>query len=427
MSAKKTIPTKMKQLSLLDFMAKARSTEAPEKIEEFESFLKEVCINSDKKAWRGLVMTPPASFLSDLIYQFDKYSDFPLELPYFIFMHMLSGELINKDIRIEYDDSLRWPQLWSILVCASGGGKSTTIDAIQKNFGINSIWEPGGVQSRASFIEGMAENNKKLMVLDEAGMHLKKMKPGQPLEQVKTDMLNISVNKQVDHKTVKSTNVTIKEPVISFLGATTEAPLDNAVTWEDIYSGFCQRIRWIFADRTKPIKPPKHIRLEPLQRKWKYISEKINHKVYKAPKLAEEAFESSFHFFRSSYEKMDASYFKRIMDEAHSYALLFHIMLGKGDQEVLDLEDYGWAGRTIGILFQDAQRFLREKVRSEIDKTLDRVAEIVAKIEAQGRECTPRDIMRGCKKISTAKQAAEYLAKIKSGEYVAPDDKAFEV
>lgn len=425
--ARKKVEENSKQLSLLDFIAKARLTEAPQKIEEFEGFLREVCLNSDKKTWRGLVMTPPASFLSDLILQFDKYSDFPLELPYFIFMHMLSGQLINEGIQIEYNDEMRWPQLWSILVCASGGGKTSTINAIQKNFGINSIWEPGGVQSRASFIEGMAENNKKLMVLDEAGMHLKKMKAGQPLEQVKTDMLNISVNKQIDHKTVKSTNITIKEPVISFLGATTEAPLENAISWEDVYSGFCQRIRWIFADRTKPIKPAQHIRLEHLQRKWKCISEKINHKVYKAPKLAEEAFESSFHFFRSSYEKMDASYFKRIMDEAHSYALLFHIILGKGNEEVLDLEDYGWAGRVLGVLFQDAQRFLREKVRSEIDKTLDRVAEVVHKIEAEGRECTPRDIMRAVYKIRTAKQASEYLAKIKSGEYQAPDDKAYDV
>ena len=105
----------------------------------------------------------------------------------------------------------------------------------------------------------------------------------------------------------------------------------------------------------------------------------------------------------------------------------FHIILGKGNEEVLDLEDYGWAGRVLGVLFQDAQRFLREKVRSEIDKTLDRVAEVVHKIEAEGRECTPRDIMRAVYKIRTAKQASEYLAKIKSGEYQAPDDKAYDV
>lgn len=403
--------TNRQQIPLFDFATHLKNEE--DNLKEFIIFLKGVL--QEKKGWRGLIMTPPASFLESFIASFDKYSDFPLELPFFIFLHMLSGELLQRGITLEYDKRIIHPQIWSVLVAASGGGKTTTIDAIRDNFHLTPPWDATGIASHAKWMEDFAKNNNKLVVVDEWWAEKRKMGPGKPLEELERDMLLIRTHNTVGHHSSKGVDVTIENPCISYLGVTTGKMLESALSLDDFYSGFCQRIRFIFADREKPIQPARYIDLQYLVERWRNIESKIKFTRYKAHPRAVDAIAQAFNFFRRSYDKMDESYFKRIIDDAQPYALLYHIILGKGDNKTVDLEDYGWAGRLLGVLFSDAAKFLKENMTGDLEKKLQSIQRVYEKCLLEGREFTPREVVRHVHAIKTVAEARSLMAILDKG------------
>lgn len=414
---KNEILTKKLQFSLLDFTLKHNNEIGNEvkDVKDFVTFLQEL-LKARKAGWRGLVMTPPGSFLERFIASFDKYSDFPLELPFFIFLHMLSGELLQRGITLEYDKKLIHPQIWSVLIAASGGGKTTTINAIRDNFHLSSPWDATGIASHARWMQDLAENNNKLVVVDEWWAEKRKMAPGKPLEELERDMLLIRTHETVGHHSAKGVDVTIEHPCISYLGVTTEKMLENSLSIDDFYSGFCQRIRFIFAKREKDIRPARYIDLQYLVDEWRLIEKKIKYTHYRSHPRAIDAIEQAFNFFRRSYDRMDESYFKRIIDEAQPYALLYHIILGKGDNDTVDLEDYGWAGRLLGVLFSDAANFLKDNMAGDLEKKLQSVQRVYEKCMSEGRTFTAREVVRHVYAIKTVAEAKSLIAMLYSDD-----------
>lgn len=411
------------QLSLLDIKPDTDADAKKVRLKQFTSFLYEM-LNQPKKSWRGLVMTPPASFIERVVSIFDRDSDFPLEVPFFIFWHVLSGELLNKRITLKYGDRVRYPQIWSVILADSGAGKSTTLGLFRDVFHLASVYDYTGISSREKFIEELEENNHKLFIADEFWQQVSLMREGKKLEDMKPDMLKIYSHDSVKAKSRHGANVEVTKPVISHLGITVGKDITNCISASDLLRGYCQRMRWIFARRTKPIRPEDDIRLNELQAEWEEIWGKVKYEQYIAHTDAKEAVQSTFNFFRGSYKELDESYFKRIMEDAHSYALLYHIMLGKGDKQTVDLEDYGWAARVLGIFYSDIKEFLHEATDGDLERKLRRCEEVYARVKASGRQPKPRDLIRGVNSIKTANEARMFLDMIEAGslESATPKD-----
>lgn len=371
------------------------------------------------EVWRGTLATPPGSIIENILSEFETKTNIPLELPFFAFFHFLSGRLLHDNINLELrmpncDPITVQPDIWTVILAPSSSGKTWTVTKIQE--GIPEIAETNfrmeGIASTARFVEDLQEHNRKLFIRDEFNELYKQLNGNisGPLAELKDLFLRLYSNDTISRKR-RDDETIIENAAISFLGMTVTQSFTSALTADDLINGFAQRFSFIIAHKD----PKKHFKDYPIyglntsgwNAQWKELMDSIKYKTYIADARAIEAFKTAFSLLAN--QEIDESFYRRQMWKAHKYALIYHILLGKGDQERIGPDCYGWAARMIHLLLQDCLDLLREHGYSEIESKVQKVEALQERMAQEGKTMTLREIVRRIRAIKTISEAKAIL------------------
>lgn len=401
-----------RQLSLIDLIEQDRlKTEQKETVGR----LLKAKLNT---AWRGRDLIPPGSFLEKVVSVFERTTDFPLEIPAIMVLHMLAAYLLDRNVILRVVGSTTRPDLWTTVLAPSGSGKSQVAKILRQVIPVRLFPEP---TTSARFIEDMQTHNRAMWLADEWAQVLKRIEHQTYAQELRDYLLKTHDNQQIDRNTLQRT-ITIQDPSLVILGTTVlETFLEN-VSAESMLDGFMQRFQFAIAERDDArsmrnfafYRTAEPQNLAPVQTAWAAIAALPIHPEYLLSADAEAAYESAFaELFDTHVADLRAavpeSFFRRVAWRALKYALVYHILLGK-TFDTLDPEDIGWAMRVCRLHLVDAQRLLRNYQFSELEKLVQRAEALQAKLK---RVPTKRELISGVRGISNASMATFILDMLK--------------
>lgn len=378
------------------------------------------------QAWGGYQHVPPGSILETIIREFEKKSHVPLEIPLFVTLELLATILLQKKVRVRIKgvDSPIDPMLWIFLLADSGSMKSMTFREILKWSGFNNdelIWNLNAIAGPAAFIKELAgseetedgpavpSKDRHLAIVEEAGEFRKKMTGAQgPLAELVSMFLMLYDHDEI-RRTTKRDSIGIKDPVINLLGFSVPEPFVDGITAEEMLSGFMQRHSIIFAEPSNRKRHPIiQLNLARTGKEWKKLLTSIIHQEYHVGATAVKAFGKAYHRLIGEFgQKVPDSFSLRIMWTCHTYALLYHLLLGNGASEEISTQAYGYAERMTRRALVDMTKAFSLTLHSETYKKIMK-AEVLR--ERQGGKITARDIYRNFRNINL--REAEHILKI---------------
>lgn len=367
-------------------------------------------INTAKQneSWGGFQYVPPLSILDTIIKEFEKKSHAPLEIPFFVTLEILATLLLQKNVRLKINgvDSLIDPQLWIFLLADSGSMKSMTFREILKWSGLKKddlIWNMNGIAGPAGFVKELVgtdddkSKNRTLAVIEEAGEFRKKMTVQQgPLAELVSYFLMIYDHEEIKRST-KHEKICIEEPCLNILGFSVPEPFIDGITAEEMLSGFMQRHSIIFAEPSNRKKHPIiQLNLKRTSKEWCKIISSIQHKEYTVGSKAIREFKKIYKRLIVEFDNVPDSFSLRIMWTCHTYALLYHIILGNGKSKEISAKAYAYAERLTKRALSDMVKAFQMTLHSDTYKKIMKAEELKKK---QNGKLTARDIYRNFRDI----------------------------
>jgi hypothetical protein len=364
------------------------------------------------KGWRGDFVLPPGTSADVILSAFKRYTDIPLEIPFFAFLHFLSGMLLQRRVKIKGLGAMN-ADLWTVVLADSGSGKTWAHDAIAKASPVKSEFPMPA--SGAAFIESLQSHNFGLWFVDEIAQTLKQIEQtGSPLADVKTYLLNTYGSHKIERTTKKNGTITIDEPCLSILGMNTPESFYKSLSQESLLDGFAQRFAFVVAE-TDPLRPMQNF---PLYEQDKVVAQcgKAFDMVAAVPVLdeyiistdAKKAYEQAFEDLLRLTTNTPASFFRRAMFRTFRYALLYHIILGKTGAE-LDPADIAWGARLVRLHLADIHHILNRGEMAAVGSLVSKIEQLKAKRTAQGLKTTPRDVQQRIRGFESVADAAALL------------------
>ena len=402
-----------KPKSITDFLTDLinRQNEARDTIQAFLKFR-----DSQPQCWRGVLAVPPGSPIDTVLEAFNRFTDIPLELPFFTLMHFVSGWLLEKRVIIKGSIGEFYPELWTIVLADSGAGKTLAHDVIAKVAPVKSSFpEPA---SGARFIQALQQHNFSLWFQDEIAQKMKQIDtPQSPLSDIKEYLLRAYGNSKIERST-KMETITIEKPCLGILGLNTPESFFKSISQESLLDGFMQRFACVIAEPD----PARNI----YQNAEKYAIYDIEtmseivaeafaaiqttplHPEYIIDVEGEAAFKSAFATLISS--EIPLSYFRRVMFRSFKYAVLYHVVLGKKGN-FIDAEDIGWGARVSYMHLQDAVKLLNRDQFAEVKKLYGKAEKVKQRFQQLGKKFTSRDLQQNIWKMDgkTAKALHELV------------------
>jgi hypothetical protein len=380
-----------------------------------------------KESWRGLVATPPGSLLDRIISAFQKASDIPLEIPFFVPLHIISAELLHRGIQIDFSGQRIRPDLWTIILAESGAGKTLTTSELRNTMEVDPALLFPQAATTARFVMELAEHNNSLWIRDEILQLLKGMNTQTYLAEMKDLLLQVYDGDTVSRKTKKD-EIVIEKPALTILGLNVYTSFAREMDTTSLLDGFAQRFSYVIG-RADPERPGVNYPIydfrpyrASIKSAWDDLVKAMpaNETIYQVAESGLEAFKISFELLMPPKDsKVPMSFFRRIMFRGVRYALLYHLLLRK-ENLVIDDQDMAWAGRLMGLHVKDAGTLLLDTG----DGTGSKFFQVLQKAEAlrdkiareEGRRITARDIARGVWGIENAGQARGILAMLSESE-----------
>jgi len=374
-----------------------------------------------KESWRGLVATPPGSLLDLVISAFQKASDIPLEIPFFVPLHILSAELLRRNIEIDFSGQRVRPDLWTVILAESGAGKTLTTSELRNTMEVDPDLLFPQAATTARFIMELAEHNNSLWIRDEILQLLNGMNTQTYLAEMKDLLLQVYDGDTVSRKTKKD-EIIIEKPALTILGLNVYTSFARAMEPSSLIDGFAQRFSYVIA-KGDPERPGVNYPIYDfrpyragIKSAWDKLLETLpdNGTVYTVDASGLEAFKMSFELLMPPKDsKVPMSFFRRIMFRGVRYALLYHLLLNK-DGTTIDHQDMAWAGRLMGLHVKDAGMLLLDTgdgTGSKLMQVLQKAEVIRDKIvREEGRPATARDLVINVWDIETVSQARGILA-----------------
>lgn len=366
-------------------------------------------VTQPEDQWRGLIALPPGTLIENIVSEFDAKSNIPLELPFFTFLHYVACYLLYHNVTLRVNDIVVLPDIWTVILADSGAGKTFTSKQLQ--LGIPELkdlsYDIGGIASTAKFIEILRDNNKKMFFRDEFAELYHQIKDSVgPLSDMKDTLLRLYNNDDISRKTKKE-EVSIVNAAIVFLAVTVKEALSNELTAQDMINGFAQRFSFIIAPKDKKKNfidyPLWEIDVKGWDVKWKKLIDGIKYTEYNTTTESVEAFKTTFRMLVN--RDIDESFYRRQLWKAHKYALIYHILLGRGDKNTVEADCYGWAARLIHMLICDCLELLKDHGLSDLEDTIERVEKLRDRLKLKGEEITPRKIVQNINKVKTVSEA----------------------
>jgi hypothetical protein len=383
-----------------------------------------LAIGPSKTNWRGLHLLPPNSQLERAVMSFQP-TDIPYEVPYFAILHYVAMMLLARKTKIVGIVGVHYPDLWTIVLADSGGGKTLAHSAIADAAPVKStIPDCAGA---AAWIAEFAENNFGSWFQDEIAQKIKNIEaPQGPLSDMKPYLLNAFSNQKIERVT-KSGRISIETPALGIFGLNTPESFYKAISAESMLDGFAQRFAVVIAeadperlainDPAKYALYNKQALTSAAKRLFNAVSKVKLHDEYTFGVDAENAYRESFAQLIPSNPNM--SYFRRSMFLAIKYALIYHVILGK-ETSVIDAEDIGWGARVSDLHMADSGKLLRAKKPDGSASGFSRLEEYVikgravkARLEAEGKKFDARALQQNVSRLkSNAALAREVFSLI---------------
>ncbi|MRT64166.1 DUF3987 domain-containing protein [Pseudomonas sp. CAH-1] len=383
------------------------------KSEEARETLKAMLAIRKMKAneWRGLMATPPNSLLESVVTAFYQKTDIPLEIPFFVTLHILSAHLLSHGVTVKFAGSALKPDLWSVILASSGAGKTYSSSFLETLCGVDETFpEPA---SAAKFVQDLSDHNNSLWVRDEFAQLLKAIETQPHMAEMKDYLLRTYDGKKISRRTKKDV-IEVENPALTIIGMTVLETFKNNVSPESMLDGFAQRFSYVIAkndpDRTTrdfPIYDMEPYKKE-ISKRWNSTVNSVKHQEYVMGKEAEEAFKQAFESLFQDELEVPASFFRRIMFRSVKYALVYHVMLKK-TAKTLDAEDMGWAARVCKMHLQDASELISHYNLPDFERIIQRAEEIRDECASEGKPFTAREIIRRMNAIKTASQATAIM------------------
>lgn len=392
--------------------AASRSREARETIRAMLLVRK-----SQTSAWRGQSAVPPGSFAEVVTEAFRQATDIPLELPLAAIMSVISGRLLRAECLIDLHGQKVKPILWTIALATSGSGKSFATRRVLDVTGQTNLFpEPA---SAAKFVQDLAEQNNSLWIRDEFGQFLRSLDQQSHLAELRDYLLRLYDGQQIARRT-KTDPISIDNPALTILGATVLETFKECVGPESLVDGFAQRFNFIIAP-ADPLRSAADFPLydlrdhhDAMRRAWASVEEIPLHASYTVGEDAINTFKTAFRAMMPG-DTLPVSFFRRLMFSAVRYAAVYHLLLGDSGDE-LTARDMAWALRMVALHLEDARQLLDDYGLGELERTVRRVEEVKAAVEAEGRRCKPRDLCRRIAAIRTANEAKALLQLVEESD-----------
>lgn len=373
-----------------------------------------ISVGSQKSQWRGMMAVPPGGLADMILSEFRTKTNIPLEIPFFTLLSIISGFMLKQGITLKTAGLGEiTPDIWTVVLAASGAGKTFTQKQIGSGINIGDVEFPGtGIVSSAAFVAALEAVPKGLWIRDEFAQFLKSIDQSEgPLADMKDYMLRLYDNGRIE-RTTKKESISVPDPALTILGMTVLETFGQYVSAESMLDGFAQRFAYVIAEPDAE----RHWRDFPLWvvdnkrwgAEWSKITRGLHHHYIVDDTIIMPAFSTAFQALFN--EHVPESFYRRLMWRSAKYALIYHVLRGDTDQN-LKGEDFGWAARVISLHVQDAARLIGEHNLSGLEKVLQSAERVIAKVrDKEGRKATARDLVRGVSAIKTAGMAQQILS-----------------
>lgn len=369
--------------------------------------------------WRGIIAVPPASLAELIISEFRQKSNIPLEIPFFTFLSIISGYLLDRGIYVDTELGHIHPDIWTVILASSGAGKTYTQKTITKGLSdtMKDIEFNGtGIVSSAAFVQALSEKSRGIWVRDEFAQFLKSMEQdGGPLADMKDYLLRLYDNSEITRKT-KNDLFTVEDPALTILGLTVLETFKDYVSAESMLDGFAQRFGYVIA-RNDPTRPWRNYPLWQVNNSawkgaWEGIVEAVQPAYRTDPGMMQQVFAASFQALYN--EQIPESFFRRLIWKATKYALIYHVMRADPSPD-LTAEDFGWAARAISIHVDDVAWMIGDHNLSALERVLQAAERLDQHYrQTKGRRVKARELCQGVKAITSAAMANQILAMIQT-------------
>lgn len=320
-----------------------------------------------------LNICPAGSPMEKIVNVFDRCTNIPLELPVYSFVSMLAAYTSRQGVVITSPSAgSRFTDIWNVLLAPSGSSKTFSLNQIRKGGPEGTkpnMTQPAGA---AAFIQSWSEleNGVAYWVQDEFGQIMHQIDSiGTPLSDVKSMLLIAYGNDKIERTTKgakKSTVIAVEQPVLNLLGINTYDSFLDSLDNQSMADGFAQR--FLFTNCKKDdSKCAGDYAIYDVNKigavvddVWKFVGELTIHKNYHLTDKAEESFKEYFSDFWND-QKVNESFFRRIMYTALKYSLTMHLMQGKNNPEI-DESDIGYACRMARLHIDDTAQVICDKM-----------------------------------------------------------------
>lgn len=374
-----------------------------------------MALEREPLGWRGLMAVPPDSVLDRTLTAFQVHTDIPLEIPFFTVMHVISGMLLQRNVRISVRGQMLNPDLWTIVLAESGNGKTFTNTVIRESMPEELRIQQGlgEVASAAKFVEELEKFNRTLWIKDEWAQLMKAVQQQPHMCEMKEYFLKLHDGERIERKTKKA-EITIDNPALTILGLTVRSTFVKNISAEDVLDGFSQRFGYVVAE-SDPERPMEDFPLYEydkivgsINRAWGDLKNLPIHEVYTVGDEGVSAFETAFKVLCGEFKKVEPSFFRRILWRSMKYSLIYHILLGK-ETSTIDTQDIAWAARVARMHLADVRWLLDAYGMSELEETIKRAEILKAKYAESGQEFTTRALISNIKTIRNVRDAQTIL------------------
>jgi hypothetical protein len=357
---------------------------------------------------------PPGSLLSDVLRGFYQGTNIPLGLPFSIFLTFLSGLLCKQGIKLKAPDgSVITPDIWTIVLGASGCGKTWTIDQLRSLFPDCGEIPLGGAVSAPAFLRILSQQSKGVWLEDEWAQYQREIeKPSSPLAPVRSVLLQIYGGATMRRERVSGEQITIENPCIAICGLTVDKTYREICSIESMLDGFAARFGFIFAepDPQRPFQkyPWWSVPKDEWPRRWHEIGANIQSEYSIQPAAHQYYREAFSDIYGQLASEMPEAFFRRVMHRWHKLAWLMHIIAGKPSPEI-DKADYEVAARTISRQLTDGAKLIDQLTGGELRTMLEDATKW--RQRHPNTPLTRRNLIAGVRSIQTA-QAAEFVLRV---------------
>lgn len=306
---------------------------------------------------------PEGSILDAVDKFFYANTDLPRELPFYTVIQYLASLLLQQGVTIQKSKTqVIYPDLWTIVMVGSAGGKTLTLNAIANALGGKLKMFPHA-DSFPKFFENLEANNKSFYLKDEFAKFIRAIHLDSKMVGLQGCLLEVYSNSRV-YRSTKADSEFVDNPALTILGLTQIANITTTISRSMLEDGFAQRFGYVYGEKDSRPRVLDYVfdglgdEVSPL---WKQLTATPFHSVYRLDDVVSKTYAEGGRIImdRSDALGVTEDFSRRVLFRSFKYALIYHVLTGKTD-EYLHASDMANGLRLCAREMRDTARLLGE-------------------------------------------------------------------